>query len=818
MGEMTGIGDFRYGLRAFGRSPGFTIAAVLSIGIGIAANTTVFSIVNAASFGNLPVREPKQLVSLTNLQRSGTMPYGDFVDYRDGAGKVFEGVTAYFPVVAASLSTPGAEPERIWGQIVAGNYFDVVQSPMTLGRGFAAAEDVYGNPQQVVVLGHGLWKSRFGGDPAIAGKNITLNNRKFTVVGVTGEGFRGLDRGLMSDFWVPLALMGQVLPGMEFEKLREQRNAQWLMVAARLRPGVSRQEATAAIQALHTRADQQYRKDRKPSQMGLEDAGGLPGGSTRFVRPIMFAVMGVVSLVLLIACANVANLMLARGAARQREIGVRMAVGASRFRIVQQWLAESLLLALGGGVVGFVLASFAARAVQTLQLPLPVPLAINFSADWRVVAYTLVLAFLAAFLFGLLPAIRATQIDVGKVIKDESVASGGFRKFGLRQALVLVQVAFSMFLLAGAGLFLRSLHAAASAPLGLKAENVVIVAVDPALHGYTKEQANVFLETLKTRVVAQPGVESMGYTDVVPLSIGGVVMGLRSSKETPRDQAVYPDVFTVSEDYFKTLGIQMVAGRDFQREPANAEIASAVLNRESARRLFGDQSALGRMVYLEDRTYQVVGVVANTKTKLITESDPPAFYRLLRQNKSLGDSFFGTALLVKTAGPPMSVVPAIRNEIRALDANLPVFGIETMVQHANKSLLLPQLMGSLFGVFGASGLALAVVGLYGVMSYIVRRRTREIGIRMALGADRAQLLSDVAKQGIVVVLIGVAIGLAMSIGGGRLAAKLLYGVKPTDVVTLLCVTLLLIGVSMVAILVPARRAAKVDPMRALRWE
>jgi macrolide transport system ATP-binding/permease protein len=811
--------DLSYSLRGIRRNPGFAAVAILSIGIGVAANATVFSLVNAALFGSLPVREPERLVSLINNSRGATFPYPEYQAFQTRAQDTVEDMAACFPVVAASLNTAGSEPERIWGQIVSGNYFGVVGARPYPGRGFLPEEDKTEGTHQVVVLSYGLWQRRFGADPGVLSRPILLNGRRFTVVGIAPRGFAGTQRGLVPEFFVPLALVKQFLPGMKPDELKADHHAQWLMLDARLRPGVTRRQAASVLNTIHSSLEDTYRKGDRKTTLRLEDAGGLMGGSAQYVRPALLGVMVVASLVLLIACANVANLLLARASGRQREIGIRMAIGAARAQILRQLLTESLTLAIGGGLVGLALAAAATQAMGNMQLPIPIPVALSFTPDWRVFAYTTVLSFLAAMAFGLAPAFHAVKTSLAAVIKDEATPVGNIRRLGVRNVLVLVQITLSVVLLMGAGLFLRSLGSAASVDLGLKPDGLLLLSVDTALHGYSPQKTQVFLDELKRRVLAQPGVVSMSYTDIVPLSFGGITMDFAPRGISDPSKAISADVYAVDEDYFQTLAVPLLRGRLFQREEKGQGLV-AMVNEEFVRQAFSGGNAIGETVTEphDKTTYEIVGVVKNSKSRTLGEESRPMIYRCYRQSTIAADAFFGNALIVRTMASPAALALSIRSEIHALDPDLPVFGQETMAQHVEKALLLPKVCGILFGVFGACGVTLAIIGLYGVMSYVARMRTREIGIRIALGANRGQLLRAVGGQGIAVALTGLMLGLALSLAASRAASSLLYGISATDPLTFFGIPVLMLAVSLAAILVPARRAMNMDPMRALRHD
>ncbi|MGA3167971.1 MAG: ABC transporter permease [Terriglobia bacterium] len=814
--------DVRYAVRTLSKTPGFALIIIISIALGIGANATVFSIANGLLWGVLPVRSPGRLVAFAEGE---TLSYPDFIDYRDQTTQVFEGgVCAHFPLVPASIGGKG-EPERIWGQLVSGNYFSVVGVTPTLGRGIVPDEDKVLGRDAVVVLSHSLWQRRFGSDPGILGRTVMLNGQKYTVVGVTPAGFTGTDRGFITEFFVPLAMTEQIMPDLAKDQPRSKRDDQWVILNARLRPGVSRAQAAAAVNVVKKRIDDTYRKDQKehPRPITLDPAGGLLAGSETPAASLMAVLMVVVGLVLLVACANVANLLLARATTRQREIAIRLAMGASRRRLVRQLLTESVLLSLSGAVLGFGLAAIAARAISRFELPLPFPIVFDFNVDLRVLAFTAALSILTGMLFGLAPALRATRPDLVAALKNESSVFGRIRGFGLRNSLVVVQVALSLVLLASAGLFLRSLQHASSIDIGMKPDNILLMAVDPKLHNYSPEKTRQFLSQLRERVSALPGVRSMSFVDTLPLSIGGSSYNFSAAGgKGGTKQDVNADVYSVGAGYLETMGIPLLRGRDFSLKTDDEHVA--IINVTMARHAFGDEEPLGRQMMVASQmgadkiSYTVIGVAADTKSRTLGETPQNCAYLFVEAAPEKVFSFFGISLAVKTSANPQSLVRPLRAEIAALDPTMAVFNTETMQQHVDKSMLLPRISATLLGVFGLLGLTLAAIGLYGVMSYSVRRRTREIGIRMALGANPHSVLALILRQGLTLTGVGLGIGLALALALGRFTASLLYGISGTDRLTLIAVSAVLFLAALVASLVPAYRAAHVAPSTALRYE
>jgi predicted permease len=807
------IRDLSYAARSFRNSPGFTAVVVISIALGIAANTTVFSMVNGLLLGALPVKEPDRLVSFAE---GNTFSHPDYMDYRDQTTQVFEGVSAHFPLVPVSLGGAG-EPERIWGQLVTGNYFSVVGVKPALGRAILPDEDKVPGRDQVVVLSHALWRRRFASDPGVIGKTAILNGQRYTVVGVAPVGFRGTDRGILPEFWAPLAMHEQLLPDLAKDQISSKRNSQWLMLRARLKPGVSREQAVAAVNVVKNRIDETYRKDQKARRRAvtLNTAGGLVGELNRLAVGLMAVLMVVVALVLMIACANVANLLLARATARQKEIGIRLALGAGRARLIRQLLTESILLALVGAAAGFLLALGATRAISRFELPLPVPIVFDFTPDMRVLAFTAGLSVLTGVLFGLAPALRATRVDLVSALKLDTAVFGRFRRFGMRNALVVIQVALSLVLLVGAGLFLRSLRNASSIELGLRPENVLLMAVDPKLHHYSHEKTQQFVSQLRQRVSALPGVRSVTFLDSVPLSIGGTTFGFKVEGSKDGTKETSADVYNVGSRFFETMGIPLLRGRDFSPTTDGEDVA--IINETMAKRLFANEDPIGRRM-MANRNYTVIGIARDSKSRTLGEGPAACAYLFLEPSPEKIMSFYGISIAAKTAISPRSLIRGVREQIAALDPNLAVFNTETMEEHVNKSLLVPRLCATLLAVFGAVGLTLATVGLYGVMNYSVRRRTREIGIRMALGAHTGSILRMVIAQGLTLAAVGLVAGLSIALTLSRFTASLLYGMSASDRATFTVVPAVLLAVAFIAVAVPARRAARIEPMSALRYE
>jgi predicted permease len=812
--------DIRYTIRTLLRAPGFSFVVILSIALAFAANATVFSVANGLLWGVLPVRDPGRMVMFSE---GDSFSYPDYLDYRDQTSAIFEGgVAAHFPLIPASIGGKG-EPERVWGQSVSGNFFAMLDVPMALGRPILPDDDTAAR-DHVVVLSSGLWRRRFAADPNILNRDVALNGQHYTVVGVAPAGFYGVDHGIVSEFWVPLAVSEEIMPDLTSDgSVINQRNNQWLMLDARLKPGVTRAQALVLVNVVKKRLDDTWRKDDKTHEkLTLQAAGGLIAGSATPAFTLMAVLMIVVGLVLLVACANVANLLLARATGRQKEIAIRLAIGAGRRQLVRQLLIESFLLALAGAAAGFLLAAVAARAISSFKLPLPFPIAFDFNVNWRVALFTLGLSVITALVFGLVPALRASRPDLVGSLKDGPSGSGRTSRSRMRNTLVVVQVSLSLVLLTTAGLFLRSLGNASSIDIGFKPANLLIMSVDPKIQNYSHDKTAQFLSQLRDRVSALPGVRSVSFVGIVPLSIGAAEnkFDVDPAKGRPA-QNVIALVNTIGAGYFQTMGIPLLRGRDFTPQDVTADLGgqpAAIINQTMAAHLFPGQDPIGRTIRQDKATYTIIGVARNSKSRTIGEKPSDAAYLFLNAAPEKATSFFGTTILVKTSMDPRVLESSVRQQIAALDPNMAVFNAETMQEHVDKSLLIPRISALLLGIFGAIGLTLAAIGLYGVMSYSVRRRTREIGIRMALGAKRPTVLRMILRQGLILTAIGLAIGLAIALALGRFTASVLYGTSGTDLLTFGIVSLVLLATAAVAVLVPALRAAHVEPTTALRYE
>ncbi|HUA64051.1 MAG TPA: ABC transporter permease [Verrucomicrobiae bacterium] len=803
--------DVTYVFRRISKSPGFAAAAVVSIALGIGANSTVFSMVSRFILRPAPVGDPGALMALHTTQRGeccNQFTWPLFTDLQEQS-KSFSGLAAYYELIPASIGGNG-DPERLWGQATTTNLFDVAQIRMTLGRGFIHGEERL----PVVILGYNLWRRRFGADPNFAGKTVTLSGRPFQVVGVAPPHFHGLDQILNTQFWVPLDEADQLLPN---TSNFASRNYNWLAVIGRLGSGVTPEQAAAELSVIARRVAEAHPQAEKARGFRFEQAGSVPPRERSFVTMFLAALTLVALLVLCIACANVVNLLLAQASGRQREMAVRRALGATRGQLMCQMLTESVLLALGGGLLGAAFSLWATSALSALPIPAPVPLDLSIGVDWRTVLYTFLLSIATGLLLGLAPAGVVARSTLTNALKGEDSVGRPGSRWSLRNVLVVSQIAMSLVLLCATGLFLRSLQSAAGMDIGFRTRGVLTMAVDPRLNGYTAERTAQFLTELRQELAALPGVSSAACTDVVPLSGGNrsdsfSVEGRPSAAAGPS-----VDLYMATPGYFDTLGIPRIAGRDFGDDGPTAPKV-AIVNEAFVQQLFHNENPIGQRVTGGGVTYQVIGVVKNIKSRTLGEELRPVLFRSISQTIGTDPSLMGYSVLVRAAGHSSALASAVRYEIRALDPTLAIFNAETLEEHFRSALFLPRLTGTLFGVFGAIGLLLAAVGLYGVMSYSISRRTREVGIRMALGSPVGAVQRLIIRQGMLLTLIAVVLGLAAAWSVAQLSAGVLYGVRPHDMVTFTVVPLFLAAVAFLACWIPARRAESVDPLTALRHE
>lgn len=812
--------DLKYGVRLLSKSPVFTAVAVLSLTLGIGANSTIFTLAKAFFLESVPVKDPARVVSLySNAQsRKGPpqeylpTPYLNAVDYREKTA-VFSGSSiAIFTGLQYVVS---GKQQQLFGELVNGNFFDVLGVAPVLGRGFSAEEDA--TPRPVAVLSFALWNTQFGGDRGILGHTIQLNHQDFTLIGVAPREFRSIGVLGSPDLWIPISMRDLMLDD-DTKKFMYDRGFRMVAMVARLKPGVNLKQAQIAVHALGEELEKEYPKDnggRNETLVPINETAIPPQLHSVFARAGALMML-IVSLVLLVACANVANLLLSRASQRQREIAVRLAMGAGRMRLIRQLLTESLLLALVASALGILLAYWGKTALVSL-LPPFFARNLNLKLDGRVLLYTLVLALAATILFGLIPALQASKTDRMAALKDRTGApTGSARWYGLRGILVMVQVALSLVALAGAGLFIHSLRNAQQVDPGFEVKHELVMSVDLGVENYAQPQAEAFYRDVVARLRALPLVAGASVADNAPFS-----GGLQRTTFTdgvdftdPRNGRLTP-VVSVAPSFFSTAGITLLSGRDFDEQDDARGAMVAVVNRCMAESFWPGQDPLGKHVHFLGETWDVtiVGEVNTVKYSTLGEPPQAIVYMPLKQHYSPFVSLY-----VRTNGDPAKALGTVRSTVQSLIPTVPLVGVQTVGQVLLQSLTAPRIGAELLGTFGLVALILAAIGTYGVMSYSVSQRTPEIGIRMALGAQQSDVLRLILAGGLAMVLVGVAFGLGFSALLSRSMSSLLFGIGSFDAPSFLAVAALLILVAMAACWIPARRATHVDPMVALRYE
>ncbi|MBO0725621.1 MAG: ABC transporter permease [Blastocatellia bacterium] len=822
------VQDLRFGARMLLKHRGFTAVAVLSLSLGVGANTAVFSLADAFLWRALPGVSNDRLFTLAHGDgMAWACSYPDYVIYRD-RNQSFAGIALYEPVILAFGN--GERSRVVTGELVTGNFFEVLGVSMSQGRAFLPEEDRTPGAHPVVVVGHDFWVRELSSDPQMVGKSITLNNHSFTVIGVAAAGFAGISNPMRADVWVPMMMQAVAKPneavGLDSRNLG-------LFAIGRLKEGASRAPAEAELETINRQLQQAYPapSDEEESwrklPLSLAPAQGTlyQGIRQRVALGIALATV-VAELVLLIACANVANLLLARAAARYKEIAIRLAVGAGRLRLIRQLLTESLLLALLAAAAGSLLAFWINQLLMSVQPALPPPYGLNVELrlDGRALGFTLLLSILTSVIFGLAPAWAATRPDVVPALKDEPQTSGRRQWLSLRNLLVVAQVALSLVLLIGAGLFIRSLRNAQATDPGFDTSNGLVMTLDLSLAQYKKERGLQFYQQLVERLATTPGVRSITIANYFPLGFGGG-MGASVSIEGQPPPADGRPINVVRQHiglrYFETMGIPLLRGRDFTIQDMASSERVVIINETMARRHWPNLKDIGEVIGRRIRIgpgqdmpwSAIVGVAGDCKTIWLREEKRAGIWMPISQN--FLPSF---QALVRTNAEDTATISTLRREIAALDPNLPIKFIIPLREHVGIQLWPAKMIAALTTTLGGVGLLLAAIGLYGVVSYAVARRTREIGIRMALGAQTRDLLKMIIKQGMRLTLAGVAIGLAAAMAMTRMVASLLYGVTATDPVTFAGVVIFLVGIALLACYLPARRATKIDPISAARHE
>ncbi len=795
--------DLRYGARMLLKRPGFAALAALTLAVGIGANTAIFSVVNTVLLRPLPYSDPDRLMliretKLPQFPEFAIAP-GNFLDWQSQQETFdrFEAFRGFY----YNLTGTGA-PERLRASRVTAGLFPTLGVQPALGRDFLAEEDRPGS-DAVVIISHGLWQRRFGGDANIVGQPLQLNGRSYQVIGVMPESLRFLDRN--AELWTPIAFTDQE---------RQNHGGHYISAIARLKPGVTPEQAQTNLATIAARLEQQYPDTNAGWGIKLIPLFEAAVGE---MRPTLWVLLGAVALVLLIACANVANLLLARASSRHKEIAIRSALGASRRRLVRQLLTESLLLALVGGAVGVLLAYWGLDLLLSLA-PENLPRMRDVSLDARALGYTFAVTLLTGVIFGLAPALQSSNPDLNETLKEGGRGSTGGRRQRVRSLLVVTEVALALVLLAGAGLMLKSFWRLQQVDPGFNAENALVVNVNlpPSKYADAQQQAAFFRQLLE-RTATLPGVQAVGATQSMPI-INDFILGLVIEGRPPAAPGDEPSTnyYAISPDYFRAMGIPLIRGRAFTERDTTGAPRVAIVNETFARRFFPDEDPIGKRIHVTNgpETFrEIVGIVGDVRHYGLEREAPAQAYEPYLQQP-----FAGMSIVVRTAADPANLSAAMRQEVFALDKDQPVASVRTLEEILAESVAQRRFSMFLLGLFGGIALLLASVGIFGVMNYTVAQRTHEIGIRLALGAQRRDILRLVVGQGMGLALIGVALGLVAAFAGTRVMASMLYGVSATDPLTFTGVALLLAVVAFLACYLPARRATKVDPMIALRYE
>jgi predicted permease len=809
------LSDCRFALRQFRKEPGFTAITLLTLAVGIGANTAMFSLIDAVLLRPLPFHDPNRLVAVESVDlhdptQGGDISYPAFLDWRLQSHS-FEAMSVYN--VTGLTYTGGTEPESVRSAVVSANLFSTLGVSPALGRTFTQEEDHPGNSQNPVVLSYEFWQSHFDGDPSILGQSLTLDGQRYSVIGVMPDGFQFPMQKDRVELWITIArdLLGSM-------GMATQRGASYLQVVARLKPGVQISQAQLDVLAIQQGLNRQYPENRPRGVEIQSEADRISGD----MRPALVVLLGAVAFVLLIACANVASLLLARATVRQKEFTMRLVLGAGRASIIRQLLVESVLLAILGGTVGLLVAYWGTKAVIALSSESLVR-ASEIQLDFRVLAFTFFVSLATGLIFGLAPALRASRVNLSPTLSASSQGAGtAADTTRLRGILVTSQLAVSFVLLVGAGLLLRSFNRLLHIDPGFRSDHVLTFLLDVPSDRHPREQRAAFVEELLQSIRALPGVKSASAIFGLPLNDDQSAFTVLEVEGQPVPASQRPRVgFRIIESqYFHAMGVRLLQGRTFTAEDEQGGLPVAILNQSLARELFHGGNPLGRRVKADigfaanqvPPMREIVGVVSDVRCDGITEC--PEVYAPQTPNDFFGETTF----VVRTATTPSSLVPVIRSLVSSRDKELPLRDVKTLDEYISGSISAQRFRALLLATFAAMAFLLTAVGLYGVLAYSVAQRSREIGIRMALGADQRSISVMVLRRGAALALGGIAIGLAVSLFAMRFISALLYGIQAADPVTFVAVPLLLIGVALLASYVPARRATRVDPLVALRYE
>lgn len=810
--------DLRIALRRLVKRPGFTLVAILSIAIGIGANTAIFSLVNAIVFRKAPLERPGELVDIYKAQDGfdfGTMSFPDLRDLEREHGDAFAGI-AGFRLALAQVDAGGTF-EAIPGELVTGNYFSLLGLRPAYGRPLLPSDDVAPGAHPVVVLSYDYWQRRYAGDPKVVGSEIRINAQPYTIVGIAPEAYRGAMRIIAPAFYASRMMVSQLQPSGTDEL--EARQNQSVFAIGRLKPGTTTAQATSVLEriaaTLRTQYPNQWKSDNRFPMIASTKVIVNPM-IDRVIVPAAALMMAVVGMVLLIACANLASFLLAQAADRRREVAVRLALGAGRSRLVRQFLTETLLLAVIGGGAGIALAAILLRALVSANLPIPIPIALDLSFDPMVLGFSIAVTLIAGLAFGLAPALQATRPDIAGTIKDESTGGARSGNVSLRGSLVVVQVAVSLVLLVGSALFLRSFKARLAIDPGFGSAPAAVVQLQEPTANRTADQSFNFYTQLRNQMAALPGVTAVGMIDDLQLnaldnqSTDVVIPGV---DPPPEHDAWSIDWARVSEGYFDAAALKLVAGRQFGSQDTPDGDQVVIVSEAFVKKFWPGQSGLGNTLRVRGKEMTVVGIAADAKIKTLGEDPIPYLYRPFNQNPGTG-----MTIVARTLANPEALIPQVVSAARTLDPDVVVMFTKTMERHLAESLLPHRLGAWVISAFGTIALLLASIGLFGVVSYAVSTRSREVGIRMAMGADVRQVVRLMMGGGMRLVAIGAVVGLALSAAAAKVLSGVLYGVNASDPMPFLVAPLVLLAVAVVAAWIPARRVTRINPVLAIRGD
>lgn len=819
--------DLQVAVRGLRKSPAFTLVAVCSLALGIGANTAIFSFVDAILLKRLPVPDPDRLVTLGEFEQNkqlNTVFSYPFIHELDARNKMFDGVFGRFPVRVNLTSSGVAEPLN--GEVVTGAYFKTLGVKPALGR-LINEDDIYsatGNP--VCVVSYSMWQERFAGDPRIVGRKLLLNARPYTVIGVTQRGFYGAQLQSKIDMQLPVSRMGDFMGGFFAQGpggiMWKSAGFVWLGPLARLKPGVTLAEAQAMLQPLAREiqlqiADPAYRERMAGEKRTYRVLDGSQGVSNyarfQYAKPLT-VLMGVVGVVLLIACANLANLLLARSNAREKEFAIRLSLGASRVRLIRQLMVESFAIAACGGVLGLVLSFWIVRTLLAyLNSGKPAGAVLHAAPDPLVLSFCLVLTLLTAILFGLAPAWQSIRPDVLPELRDAPARGIARDRTALRKSLIVFQIALSLVMLFAAGLLTRTLSRLQAIDLGFKPAHVIALSVDPAMTGYSPADTNRIFDEILGRLRAQPGIAAASLATVSPLEGSMIALNIEVPGHTNRKSDAQTDFNMISPGYFATLNQPLLLGRDFSdRDLKNAQHV-AIVNELFVAQYMPGLNPIGRHFKVGGGDVEIVGVAGNARYQTLREAPPPLVYLPAKQTQSSGYT-----LLVQTPGNPRTAIAAIEHTIRAIDSKLPVYNVRTLEAQIDQGVSSERVLSFLSALFSALATLLCAIGLYGIIAYGVSRRTREIGVRFAVGAQKSDVARLFLGESILVIAIGILIGIPAALASARLLTTLLYGLQPNDTSTLAITAVILLIAGLMATMLPVRRAARIEPLEALRYE